>query len=142
VVARRDLIGAHPETDCVAGHIEQALADDPVKNRAELLAEFRTDIESLVALHVVERSCGGHLSMPRARSLSYFAFVDPSGGSEDSMTLAISHREYDERIVIDHVAEVAPPFSAPRRNPHQECVGRAARAGRHPSALPSRPLLR
>jgi len=41
----------------------------------------------------------------------YYAFVDPSGGQSDSMTLAIGHRE-DERAVIDLVREIRPPFSA------------------------------
>jgi hypothetical protein len=38
------------------------------------------------------------------------AFVDPSGGSADSFTMAISHREGD-RILIDATREVSPPFS-------------------------------
>ena len=43
-------------------------------------------------------------------SVRYHAFVDPSGGSADSMTLAIGHREKDV-IVIDAVRERRPPFS-------------------------------
>jgi hypothetical protein len=42
----------------------------------------------------------------------YFAFVDPSGGSSDSFTLAIGHKDRsDKSIVIDAVREVRPPFS-------------------------------
>jgi len=37
-------------------------------------------------------------------------FVDPSGGSADSMTLAVGHRE-DTVVVVDAVREVKPPFS-------------------------------
>ena len=40
----------------------------------------------------------------------YSAFTDPSGGSADSFTMAISHRE-GERILIDAIREVQPPFS-------------------------------
>jgi hypothetical protein len=40
----------------------------------------------------------------------YYAFVDPSGGSADSFTLAIGHRE-GERVVIDAIREIVPPFS-------------------------------
>lgn len=40
----------------------------------------------------------------------YAAFVDPSGGSSDSFTLAISHRDGD-LVVIDAVRERHPPFS-------------------------------
>jgi hypothetical protein len=40
-------------------------------------------------------------------------FIDPSGGSDDAMTLAIAHKtaKPDEQIVIDAVREVRPPFS-------------------------------
>src|SRR6516164_9328074 len=43
----------------------------------------------------------------------YCAFVDPSGGSEDSMTMAIAHgsTKPDERVIVDAVREVRPPFS-------------------------------
>jgi hypothetical protein len=40
----------------------------------------------------------------------HFGFCDPSGGSSDSMTLAIAHREAD-RVIIDCVRERRPPFS-------------------------------
>ena len=40
----------------------------------------------------------------------YSAFTDPSGGSADSFTMAISHRE-GERILIDAIRVVQPPFS-------------------------------
>ena len=40
----------------------------------------------------------------------YVAFVDPGGGSADSMTLAIIHKE-GKVIVLDAVRESKPPFS-------------------------------
>jgi hypothetical protein len=40
----------------------------------------------------------------------YCAFVDPSGGSADSMTLAVAHREGD-RAILDAIREAKPPFS-------------------------------
>jgi hypothetical protein len=42
--------------------------------------------------------------------VSYVAFVDPSGGSADSMTMAIGHREKDVAI-LDAIRERRPPFS-------------------------------
>jgi hypothetical protein len=39
----------------------------------------------------------------------YVAFVDPSGGSSDSMTLAIGHRE-GERTIVDALREILAPF--------------------------------
>ena len=40
----------------------------------------------------------------------YVGFVDPSGGSSDSFTLAIAHKE-NELGVLDALREVIPPFS-------------------------------
>src|ERR1700704_511671 len=42
--------------------------------------------------------------------VSYTAFCDPSGGSSDSMTLAISHRDPDGVLVLDCVRETMAPF--------------------------------
>ena len=52
----------------------------------------------------------GRLELPRVAGFRYHAFLDPSGGSADSFTLAVAHREGD-RAVLDHLAEVRPPFS-------------------------------
>ena len=41
------------------------------------------------------------------RSVRYFAFADPSGGSADSMSLAIGHRE-DDIVVLDALREIKP----------------------------------
>jgi hypothetical protein len=48
---------------------------------------------------------------PPVRGTGYIGFVDPSGGSSDSMVLAICHRERDGRVVLDLVRERKPPFS-------------------------------
>jgi hypothetical protein len=42
--------------------------------------------------------------------VAYSAFVDPGGGSTDSMTLAIGHQE-DNVAVLDAIRERRPPFS-------------------------------
>jgi hypothetical protein len=49
--------------------------------------------------------------LPPMSGISYVAFVDPSGGSSDSMTLAIAHRDRDGRAILDAVRERRPPFS-------------------------------
>jgi hypothetical protein len=43
-------------------------------------------------------------------SVNYRAFVDPSGGSNDAMTLAISHHE-GNRAILDCVLERKAPFN-------------------------------
>jgi len=50
------------------------------------------------------------LELPFAAGLPYVAFVDPSGGAADSMTMAIAHQAPDKRIVLDCVREVRAPF--------------------------------
>jgi hypothetical protein len=42
--------------------------------------------------------------------VQYQAFVDPSGGGADAMTLAIAHGD-SQRVVLDALAERPPPFS-------------------------------
>jgi hypothetical protein len=91
--------------------IDKAMERDPAKASAEYGAEFRNDIESFVAREAVEAcvSPGVRERAPVAGA-TYFAFVDPSGGSADSMTLAIAHVE-DKVAMLDVAREVKPPFS-------------------------------
>jgi hypothetical protein len=52
---------------------------------------------------------GRHELPPMPRTV-YTAFCDPSGGSADSFTLSICHREKDV-AVVDLIREIRPPFS-------------------------------
>src|SRR5205823_12766735 len=52
----------------------------------------------------------GQLELPPMQGVTYCAFVDPSGGSQDSFTLAIAHKD-GAVAVLDLVREVRPPFS-------------------------------
>jgi hypothetical protein len=91
--------------------VDAAMEDDPASAAAEWLAQFRSDVESFIARESVEAcvSVGVRERAP-VGGTRYSAFVDPSGGSADSMTLAIAHREKDV-AVLDAVREVKPPFS-------------------------------
>ena len=91
--------------------IDKALTLDEPRARAEYLAEFRTDVETFVPREVVE-SCiePGCRELPYKSGIRYFAFVDPSGGSSDSMTLAIAHNEGGVGV-LDAIRERRPPFS-------------------------------
>jgi hypothetical protein len=108
LVVRAPSIALNPTLDQAI--INQAFADDPALASAEWMAEFRTDIQGFVALEVVQTCVGGHHEMAPLQQNIYHAFVDPSGGSSDSMTMAISHKEGD-RIIIDAVQERKPPFN-------------------------------
>jgi hypothetical protein len=93
--------------------IERALEEDRPRNSAEYLAQFRSDIEGFVSLEVVEACVGGYRELGPRSDTTYRAFVDPSGGSQDSMTLAIAHKtpKPEEMIVVDAIREARPPFS-------------------------------
>jgi hypothetical protein len=91
--------------------IERALERDHAAASAEYLAQFRADIESFVAREVVEAAIApGRYELPPVGGTHYVAFVDPSGGSADSMTLAIAHRD-KQRGALDAIRERKPPFS-------------------------------
>ncbi|WP_370319227.1 hypothetical protein [Oricola sp.] len=91
--------------------LTEAYRDDPSSAAAEFGAQFRTDIEAFIAREVVEACVAtGLYERPSLPEESYLAFVDPSGGSNDAMTLAIAHAE-GERSILDAVRERKPPFS-------------------------------
>jgi hypothetical protein len=90
--------------------VDRALERDHAAASAEYLAQFRTDIETFVPFEVVQACIGDHNEMAPLPNPTYYAFVDPSGGSADSFSCAVSHRD-GERFVIDAIREIRPPFS-------------------------------
>ena len=76
-----------------------------------LIAEFRTDVESFLSLEAL-RACvnAGVRERPPQRQWRYVAFVDPSGGSADSMTLAVAHKE-GNTCILDVIRQATVPFS-------------------------------
>jgi hypothetical protein len=92
--------------------IDAAMERDPASASAEYLAEFRSDIENFVSREAVEACVTvGVRERAPVPGIIYSAFVDPSGGSADAMTLAIGHRDGDDVVVLDAVRERKPPFS-------------------------------
>lgn len=93
------------------GIIRAAYEADEAAARSEYGAEFRRDLEAFVSQEVIDAVVvEGRHELPWVPEIFYQAFVDPSGGSQDSMTLAISHHE-NGRAILDCVREVVPPFS-------------------------------
>ena len=91
--------------------IAQAYEEDAAAASAEYGAQFRRDVESFISREAVEAVVvEGRLELPPLPDIEYTAFVDPSGGANDSMTLAIGHQEGDLSI-LDLVRERKPPFS-------------------------------
>ena len=91
--------------------VERAYERDASAARAEYAAEFRNDIAGYADVELIEAAVmRGVLVRSPMPTTRYCAFVDPSGGSSDSMTLGIAHRQGD-RLVLDLLAERRPPFS-------------------------------
>lgn len=105
----------HPYEDdsTIDQQIKREYEKDPSRSSAEYGALFRTDVETILT-HEVVNACviPGRRELAPYGRIVYKAFVDPSGGSSDSMTLAIAHYDPDEkRAVLDLIRERKPPFS-------------------------------
>jgi hypothetical protein len=91
--------------------IDRAVQRDPASAQAEWFGEFRSGLENFFTrealLACVDRDVLCRMPDP---AFDYTAFCDPSGGSSDSMTLAIVHIQ-NGMAVPDMVREVKPPFS-------------------------------
>jgi hypothetical protein len=86
--------------------IAEMYAEDHERALAEFGAQFRSDIVAFITREAIEDVIAhGVRELPPGDGIVYFAFADPSGGSADSMTLAIGHCE------TNCVREVRPPFS-------------------------------
>ena len=86
--------------------------EDPEAASAEYGAEFRGDLAIFVGRDAIEglRRQTGVLVRAPIEGVTYFGFVDPSGGSRDCMTMAIAHNETG-RVVFDCIGERKAPFS-------------------------------
>ena len=94
-----------------AAVVERAYADDPEAASAEYGVEFRGDLAVFVSRETLDAAIevGVTVRAP-LDGVTYFGLVDQSGGSSDSMTLAIAHAE-GARIVLDFVGERKAPFA-------------------------------
>jgi len=104
--ASRDFNPSLPQTV-----VDRAMERDVASASAEYLGRFHNDIESFISIEAVTACVSGSvLERQPQSSWRYTGFVDPSGGSSDSFTLAIAHKE-NGVAVLDLVREVKPPFS-------------------------------
>jgi len=93
--------------------IDREYERDAAYAQAEYGGEFRTDVETFLAYEVVALAITeGVFERPYEPRHKYVGFVDPSGGSGDSFTLAIAHKE-GETSVIDVVRERKSPCEPP-----------------------------
>ena len=91
--------------------IDRAVEADPEAASAEYGAEFRGDLEVFVSREIIEACVARGVTVRSPLDgVTYRGFVDPSGGSNDAMTLAISHHE-GKRAILDCVLERKAPFN-------------------------------
>jgi hypothetical protein len=110
LVIRAPSLALNPTLD--QGIIAAALEEDHEAASAEWLAEWRQDISSYIDRAAVEACvAAGRYELPPRNDTAYTAFVDPSGGSADSMTLAVACRDAEGRGVLCCLREARPPFS-------------------------------
>jgi len=90
--------------------VDRAMERDPQAASAEYLGKFRDDIEGFVTFEIV-MACvdAGVRERAPVSGTKYFSFTDPSGGSSDSMTIAIGHKD-GGTVVVDCLREITAPF--------------------------------
>jgi hypothetical protein len=91
---------------------DRMMIEDPARALAEWFAEFRSDLVAFIDPATVNACVvKGRFEISPTPDSTYTAAVDPSGGSSDSMTLAIAHNGGDDRGILDLVREWKSPFS-------------------------------
>lgn len=87
--------------------IDAELAHDPQAAASEYLAQFRSDLEALLDMALIDRAVRTEpRELPRmlvtatGASLQYFSAVDVSGGRNDATAAAVTHCDAD-RVVVD-----------------------------------------
>jgi len=103
----RDLNPSLPQSG-----IDRELERDPVRNRAEYLSEWRSDVERFIPREIVEACVGDFYELPPQPGENYHCFFDPASGvpEGDSLAAVVSHKLGD-RVIIDAVREIKPPFN-------------------------------
>jgi hypothetical protein len=90
--------------------IDRAYEEDAAVAASEWGGQFRNDLESYVSPEAVDAvTARGVFERPRGPH-RYYAHTDPSGGAQDSFTLAIGHLEGNIGV-LDYLYERRPPFS-------------------------------
>jgi hypothetical protein len=91
--------------------VDEYMAKDPAKARAEWLGEWRDDLAEYLPRALIEAAVDDGVAVrPPVPRVQYSAFADPSGGQSDSFTCAIAHVEGD-MVLLDCLIEIVPPFN-------------------------------
>lgn len=98
--------------------IAAEVESDPEAGRSEWLGQFREDLAQFLEDSLIDRAIvANRKELPYAPRPGYAAFVDPSGGRFDAMTMAITHPEVTRiaeaqgtKLVLDRLLIQPPPF--------------------------------
>ena len=91
--------------------IDSAMERDPQSLKLNILPSSDQMLKPLFHVRLLNSvQFRGRIELPPIPGIKYTAFADPSGGSADSFTLAISHEE-NGRKVLDCIRETKPPFN-------------------------------
>lgn len=96
--------------------IDAAFEDDPAKAMSEYGHDghvaFRADIESFVDPAAVEAvTIQGRHELPPQNGIRYYAFTDPSGGSQDAWPTAIAYFDHQsQKAILAAMRTRQPPF--------------------------------
>lgn len=91
--------------------IKDELKKDYSYASSEYLARFRSDLEGYLSPEALEAIIiPGRLELPKIKGIDYHAFVDPSGGRGDAMTLSVCHKEDSGKIIQDCIRIKKAPF--------------------------------
>jgi hypothetical protein len=94
-VWQADTLSMHPTDDPdLIVEIADEYEEDPDSAASEYGANFRSDLENIFSRPAVEAICvAGRIEVPKREGVTYRAFIDPSGGRQDSYVVAIAHDE-------------------------------------------------
>jgi hypothetical protein len=110
LVVQGDAATFNPTLD--AALIEAHRASDPEAAVAEWDAMFRSDLVQFLSEDLIELAidCSRPPELPPRDGISYYAFTDPSGGRHDAFTLAVGHKDDNDRFICDVLRGKEPPF--------------------------------
>ena len=114
LVWNADTLSMH-QSPRIEADVKRKFDHDPVMAASEYgsggQVVFRADVEAFVTPEAVDAATvQNRFEIPRIEGVRYFGFTDPSGGSQDSWTLAIAHRD-GEKVLVDAIRETRPQFS-------------------------------
>jgi len=95
--------------------IDKELAKDPEAGRSEWLAEFRSDVSSLLDDAVIDDAVdyARPLELPPRGNRKYYAFADASAGRHDAFSITIGHLEGPTKEEAEWIGDVVRGRSAP-----------------------------